>query len=187
MQHHSTLLDGVGLGGQTNATCCAVQTRIPEIRDLWRIVIPNFRRNYPLPLPERLLAARARMQQRWSARPNRYNFVVHTWEQKQCWTMLHQLFDENQTSFNIIQYNATWWPNEFSMLWSTMLNNVESLRCIRLAEALETHASRGKFQKYMKRSSHGSSCFCYFSFLPSIHYFEPTPLCRLASRTWKPL
>ena len=67
MQHHSTLLnstflDGVGLRGQTNATC-VVQTRIVEIRDLERIMIPNFRPNYPLPLPERLLAAHARIKQ----------------------------------------------------------------------------------------------------------------------------
>ena len=39
MQNHpilmnSTLLDDVGPHGQTNATCCAVQTRIVEIRDM---------------------------------------------------------------------------------------------------------------------------------------------------------
>ena len=34
IQRHSTLLDGVGLRGQTNATCCAVETRIVVIRDL---------------------------------------------------------------------------------------------------------------------------------------------------------
>ena len=58
IQHRSTLLnstwlDGVGLRGQTNATCCAVQTRILESRDLGQIMILNFRRNYPLPLLER--------------------------------------------------------------------------------------------------------------------------------------
>ena len=53
MQHHSTLLnstllDGVVLRGQTNATCCAEQTQIPEMRDLGRIMIPNFRRTTTL-------------------------------------------------------------------------------------------------------------------------------------------
>ena len=38
---NSTTLDGVGLRGQTNATCCAVRTRIVEIRNLGRIMIPN--------------------------------------------------------------------------------------------------------------------------------------------------
>ena len=57
MQHHSTLLnstlfDGVGPRGQTNATC-AVQTRIVEVKDLGRIMIPNFRPNYLLPLPKK--------------------------------------------------------------------------------------------------------------------------------------
>ena len=57
MQHHltslnSTLLDGVGLRGQTNATCSEMQARIPEIKDLGRIMIPNFWPSYPLPLPE---------------------------------------------------------------------------------------------------------------------------------------
>ena len=49
MQHNSTLLNstflGAGLRGQTNATCCAVQTRIPQIRDLGPIMISNLRRN----------------------------------------------------------------------------------------------------------------------------------------------
>lgn len=59
MQYHSallnsTLLDGVGLRGQKNATYCAVQTGILEIRDLGRKIIPNFRRKYPLPLLEEM-------------------------------------------------------------------------------------------------------------------------------------
>ena len=45
---NSTLLDGVALHGQTNATC-AVRTRIVEIKDLGQIMILNFRPNYPLP------------------------------------------------------------------------------------------------------------------------------------------
>ena len=90
MQHstllNSILLDGVGLRGQTNATC-AVRTRTVEIKDLGRIMIPNFRPNYPLPMPGRWLATRVLTQK--------------------CWTMLHQMFDGNQTSFNIIQHHTT--------------------------------------------------------------------------------
>ena len=113
MQDHSTLLnstlsDGVGLRSQTNATCCAVRTLIVEIRDLGRITISKFRANYPLALPDRWLTVRARVQQCWSARPNECNFVVHPWEQKKCRTMLYQVFDGNQTSFNIIKHDATW-------------------------------------------------------------------------------
>ena len=68
MQHrstllNSTLLDGVGLRGHSNATCCAEQIRIVEIKDLGRIMIPNFRPNVPLPLPVRWFAARAWVQQ----------------------------------------------------------------------------------------------------------------------------
>ena len=53
MQHRSTLLnstflDGVGLRGQTDATCCAVQIRIAVIRDLRWIMISNFRPIYQL-------------------------------------------------------------------------------------------------------------------------------------------
>ena len=141
MQDHSILLnstslDVVWLRHQTNTTCCVEHTRIMEIRDLGRIMIPNFRPIYPLPLPERWLAACARIQQCWSARPNGCNLVVHTWEQKKCWTLLHRMFDGNQTSFNIIQYDAIWWPNEFNMLHSTMLKDVESRCCIRLVRAL---------------------------------------------------
>ena len=106
-----------------------------SLRDLRRM-IPNFRRNYPLPSHERWLAARARVQQCWSARPNQCNFVVDTWEQEKCWTMSHQMFEGNHTSFNILQHDATWWPNENKILISTMLNNVESRRCIRVARAL---------------------------------------------------
>ena len=32
-------------------------------------------------------------------------------KKKKCWTMLKTMFDGNQTSFNIIQHRATWWPN----------------------------------------------------------------------------
>ena len=132
MQHYwtslnSTLLDGVGLRGQTNATCCAVLTRISEIRDLRRIMIPNFRRNYLLLLPERWLAARARVQQCWSARSKECDLVVHTWEQKKCWTMLHEMADGNQTLFNIKQHDTTWCNMVAKRVQHVAFNNVE--RC----------------------------------------------------------
>ena len=146
MQYHSTLLnstllDGVILRGQTNATCCAVLTGTVEIKDLRQIMILNFRPNYPLPLPERELAACAWVQQCWSARPNEFKFVVHTWEQKKCWKMLHEMFDGKQTSFNIIQQDTTWWKHEFNMLHSITLNDVELWCCIRLARALHVENS----------------------------------------------
>ena len=50
--------------------------------------------------------------------------------------MLHRMFEGNQTSFNITQHHAIWWPKEFNMLHSTMLKYVESRCCIRLAKAL---------------------------------------------------
>ena len=52
-------MDSVEPRGQTNATCCAGQTQIVEIKDL----ILNFKPIYPLPLSERGLAGRARMEQ----------------------------------------------------------------------------------------------------------------------------
>ena len=46
------------------------------------------------------------------------------------------------TLYNMMQYHATWWANEFNMLHSTLLNGVESQCCIRLARALA--AMRGR-------------------------------------------
>ena len=111
-QHHSTLLsstlsDGVVLHGQTNGTCCAVRAQTVEIKDLGRIMITNCRPNFPLPLPKRWLVTRARAQK--------------------CWTMLHQTFDGNQTSFNIIQHDATSRYLVVKRVHHATFNNVE--RC----------------------------------------------------------
>ena len=54
---------------------------------------------------------------------------------------LKMMFDVNQTSFNIMQHRATWWPNECNILDSTMLDDVASTCWIRLAEPEEV---RGK-------------------------------------------
>ena len=76
---NSTFMDGVGLRGQTNATCCSVQTRTVENRDLERIMIPNFRRNYPFCscLRDDLLPVRdcSHVEERG---PKEWNFVVYT-------------------------------------------------------------------------------------------------------------
>ena len=130
---NSTLLNCVGLGGQTNATCCVEQTRIGEIRDLRRIMIPKSQSTRCPCLRDD--SGRARIQQCWSSRPSKCNFVVHTWEQKKYWTMVYGMFDGNQSSLNMMQHNATWWSNKFNMLHSTMLNNVGSRCCTRLARA----------------------------------------------------
>ena len=43
------------------------------------------------------------------------HFCSHLRTTKKCWMML-KTFDGNQTSFNIVQHRATWWPNECDML-----------------------------------------------------------------------
>ena len=72
-----------------------------------RIMRPNFRSNYPLSLPKRWLETRTLV--------------------KKCWTMLHQMFDGNQTSLNIIQHLATWYNMVAKRVLHVALNNVE--RC----------------------------------------------------------
>ena len=37
--------------------------------------------------------------------------------------MLKTMFDGNQTSFNNFQHHTTWWPNEYNVFDSTMLDD----------------------------------------------------------------
>ena len=143
-QTNSTLLDGVGLRGQTIATCCAVQTRIVEIRDLGRITIPNVRSIYPLPLPERWLSARGWMQQCWIAKPNKGILFTHKNKRNaircciQCWMEIKF----RSTSYHIIQHDAMSWCNMVAKrvqhVAFNMSNDVGPRCCTCLATAVQS-------------------------------------------------
>ena len=60
--------------------------------------------------------------------PIECNADVHTLEQKKRWMMLKTMFDGNQASFNNFQHHTTWWPNEYNVFDSTMLDDV-TLTC----------------------------------------------------------
>ena len=121
IQLHSTLLnstlsDGVGVRGRTNTTCCTVQTRCSCLREdlLW------MRKCYNV-----------------EARGHKSATLLVTRGQKKCWANFQKMeIKLSSTSYNIMQYDATSWQNEFNMLHSTMLNYVESWHCISLAKAL---------------------------------------------------
>ena len=72
------------------------------------------------------------IQHRWAmsysverrSQTNATYIVVHTWEQKKCWTMFHG----NPTSFNIIQYHVTTCNMVVKRVQHVGFNNVASVR-----------------------------------------------------------
>ena len=62
-----------------------------------------------------------------TCQPNEFNIVFQTWGQRKCWIVLDRKFDGTKfcsTAFSIIQHHSAGWPNTYSMLDSTVLDNV---------------------------------------------------------------